>query len=198
LQRIRIKYKKGAELRFIGHLDLVRLWERAIRRTELPIAYTEGFNVRQRLSFGPPLSLGLTSECEYIDLHFERWTSPETAAKELCRALPKGIDISEVKGLFSAIPSIADAVKSAVYQAEADDAEAALEEIKTILASKEIIVQRKDKKKDIRPMIKELAVKDGKVSIMVECSNSGSLKAGEIRGLFKRTALKDLKRVLLY
>lgn len=198
MQRVRVKYKKGEELKFIGHLDLVRLWERAIRRTDIPIAYTEGFNVRQKLSFGPPLSLGLTSDCEFIDLHLERWTNPEVVAKALCKTLPKGIDVNEVRNIFSGLPSISEAIKSALYQAGVDDEKAALEDIEKVLLSKEILVKRKEKIKNIRPMIKELAVKDGTVSILVECSTNGSLKAGEIRGLFRKTLLNGLKRTLLY
>ena len=104
MQRVRIKYKK--ELPYIGHLDVVRLWERAIRRTNLPAAYSEGFNPRQKLSFGPPLPLGFSSECEYLDIYLERWTNPLVVKERLNDILPPGIEITEAVNVFLAKASL--------------------------------------------------------------------------------------------
>ena len=117
MQRIRITYSKGkatngnylanAEMiKFIGHLDMVRLWERALRRTDLPVAYSAGFNPRQKLSFGPPLPLGIVSECEMIDIFFEKWITPENVKEELNKTLPPGIEIIEAKNIFSEMDSV--------------------------------------------------------------------------------------------
>ena len=70
--KYRIKYTKGPELRFVSHLDLMRLFQRAVRRAGLPIGYSHGFNPHQLMSFGNPLSLGMTSTGEYCDFEFEK------------------------------------------------------------------------------------------------------------------------------
>ena len=81
--KYRIKYSKGPELRFVSHLDLMRLFQRAVRRAGLPIGYSHGFNPHQLMSFGNPLSLGMTSIGEYCDFEFETPVEPREIAERL-------------------------------------------------------------------------------------------------------------------
>ncbi|MCX5750630.1 MAG: TIGR03936 family radical SAM-associated protein, partial [Candidatus Saganbacteria bacterium] len=64
MQRLRIKYTKEDPVRFIGHLDFIKIFEKAMRRTDLPVAYSQGFNPRMQISWGLPLALGITSDGE--------------------------------------------------------------------------------------------------------------------------------------
>lgn len=199
MQRIRIKYTKGIKgsklIRFIGHLDMVRLWERAIRRADIPVAYSEGFNPRQKLSFGPPLSLGIVSECELLDIYLENWISPEIIKDELNKSLPEGIEIIEARNIFSGMASLTAVIKEAEYAAEVSvDAK---EEIGQILSSKEILVKRKDKMVNIRPMIKDLFQKGDQVIIRVQCDNLGTVKGQEITNLFKGIIKDPVKRTAI-
>lgn len=194
MQRIRIKYKK--ELKFIGHLDMVRLWERALRRTDLPSAYSEGFNPRQKLSFGPPLPLGFTSDCEYLDIYLERWTNPLAVKDQLNDVLPPGIEITEAVNVFLAKASLTAEIRTAAYTTKAlGDLNS---RIKDILGSKEIVVKRKDKELNIRPMIREIAQNGDTLAVAVQCDNFGSLKAQELIGLFGNAADPSFKRIALY
>ncbi len=196
MQRIRIKYSKTGDNIFIGHLDLIRVWERALRRTDLPVAYSEGYNPRQKMSFGPPLSLGIASVCELFDLFTERWTNPDLAKEELNKVLPPGIEIIEAKNTFSGLASLTAAIKTAVYTAECGtDVSPLIERIK---GSKEIQVKRKEKLINIRPMIEDITFKDGKINIAVQCSGLGTLRGDEIRGLFPDVKLIDLTRIALF
>ena len=195
MQRVRLAYSKGEELKFIGHLDMVRLWERALRRTDLPAEYTQGFNPRQHLGFGPPLSLGIASDHELLDIYFETWANPDAVMAELNRVLPDGIRIIEAKNIYSGIASITASITTAQY--EADFEGNIQEKIKTILDLNEIMVKRKDKQVNIRPMIKDVRIENGKLLIKVQCDNFGTLKAGEILGLFDGR-IKHLKRVKLF
>ncbi|HEX2036868.1 MAG TPA: TIGR03936 family radical SAM-associated protein, partial [Chloroflexota bacterium] len=68
--RMRLVFAKRPSVRFIGHLDLVRLWERACRRAQLPLAYTLGFTPHPRLTFASPLALGATGDRELLDIYF--------------------------------------------------------------------------------------------------------------------------------
>lgn len=194
MQRVRIKYKK--ELPYIGHLDVVRLWERAIRRTDLPAAYSEGFNPRQKLSFGPPLPLGFSSECEYLDIYLERWTNPLVVKERLNDILPPGIEITEAVNVFLAKASLTAEIRTAAYTTKAlGDLK---ERIKEILASREITARRKDKELNIRPMIREIAQNGDTLAIAVQCDNFGSLKAQELIGLFGEKASPEFRRIALY
>lgn len=194
MQRIRIKYKK--DLPFIGHLDMVRLWERALRRTELPAAYSEGFNPRQKLSFGPPLPLGFTSDCEYLDIYLDRWTNPLVVKDLLNKALPTGIEIKETANVFLAKASLTAEIRTAAYTTKAVGDLSG--RIKEILGSKEIVVKRKDKELNIRPMIREIAQNGDILALAVQCDNFGSMKAQELRDLFGNAADPSFKRIALY
>jgi radical SAM-linked protein len=93
VQRIRVKYRKGAEVKYISHRDLMRVFERAIRRARLPIAYSQGFNPHMKISWGDALKVGATSEGEEAVLHFEGWAKPLEIKAALNRTLPKGLEV---------------------------------------------------------------------------------------------------------
>jgi radical SAM-linked protein len=94
MQRLRIRFGRGEETRYISHLDLMRLWQRAFNRANIALAYSEGFNPHPRMSLAAPLALGVTSEAELMDVVLTRWSSPslhcraETAASRGHRARP--------------------------------------------------------------------------------------------------------------
>lgn len=90
---IKITYTKGEEVKFISHLDLIRIFERAIRRANLPIAYSQGFNPRMKISYGQALKVGQTSGSEEAKLTFEKELSPEEVASRLNAVLPKGVKL---------------------------------------------------------------------------------------------------------
>ncbi|MCF7920662.1 MAG: TIGR03960 family B12-binding radical SAM protein [Candidatus Cloacimonetes bacterium] len=93
----RVVYEKGIEVRFIGHLDMLRMSYRLVRVSGLPVAYTEGYNRHPQISFGPPLPLGMKSRCEYFDLNL--YGSKETAEEvkiALKRVFPPGMELQEI------------------------------------------------------------------------------------------------------
>lgn len=94
--RLRVSYRKRGDLRFLSHLDLVRTIERALRRSELPIAFSQGFNPRIRLSFPGALSTGVESEVEELDMYLTADVEPSCVAERLRGQLPIGIDILNV------------------------------------------------------------------------------------------------------
>jgi len=95
MQKIRIKYRKGEEVRFISHRDLMRAFMRAIRRAGLPITYSQGFNPHMKISWGNALKVGAASEAELAELQFEQWVKPQELKERLNRQLPKGLEILE-------------------------------------------------------------------------------------------------------
>ena len=68
MQRIRISFSRGEKVKYISHLDLMRLWERALRRASIPIAYSQGFSPHPKISIAAPLPIGVTSDGEFMDI----------------------------------------------------------------------------------------------------------------------------------
>ncbi len=113
-QTILLKLNKGPEARFISHLDLMRALERAVRRADLPIAYSEGFNPHMKISFASALALGATSEGELVEVVVTGSFEPEALMNRLNEHLPLGIQISAA-GYSPEGKSLADSVEWAEY-----------------------------------------------------------------------------------
>ncbi len=92
---LRFKFSRGQELKYIAHLDVLRAFERAIKRAKIPVAYTQGFNPRQKLVFGLPMSIGLTGESEFADIELSEDMEPEDFITQLNKGLPEGLKVEE-------------------------------------------------------------------------------------------------------
>ena len=95
--RIRITFAKQGPLRYIGHLDLHKLWERAARRTELPLAYSQGFHPQPKMNMAAALPLGFSSRCEVIDMKLEHDISLDDLPTRLNQTLPSGLRVIQVE-----------------------------------------------------------------------------------------------------
>ena len=91
--KIRIKFSKHGAMKFIGHLDIMRYFQKAIRRADLDIVYTEGFSHHMVMSFASPLGVGLTSDAEYFDIEIHGTISSEEAVNRLNRVMVDGIKV---------------------------------------------------------------------------------------------------------
>ncbi|UCG84296.1 MAG: DUF2344 domain-containing protein, partial [Dehalococcoidia bacterium] len=72
MQRLRVTFSRSDSLKFISHLDMMRLWQRALRRADIPLAYSQGFSPHPRLSLAAPLAIGVTSSAELMDVFLQR------------------------------------------------------------------------------------------------------------------------------
>src|SRR3954463_11393327 len=94
--KVRIRFSKLGKIRFTSHRDVARIWERALRRAAVPVAYTEGFSPHPKLSFGLALSTGHESLGEYLDVDFDGSAEPvdvEGLPARLDPCLPIGLDV---------------------------------------------------------------------------------------------------------
>ena len=96
-QRLNIVFSKAGPLRFISHLDLARLFQRAARRAGLPVTLSEGFTPRPKISFKRALKLGLESDSEEATFSISGWIRPDEFKKRLQLQLPEGIKISNIQ-----------------------------------------------------------------------------------------------------
>ena len=118
MNRLRIRFGRGAELKFISHLDLTRLWYRSLRRAGIALALSEGFNPHPRLSLAAPLQLGVTSEAEMMDI-FTPWpVTPQDFTSLLRSELPAGLSILQVFSVPLHIPALQAQVGYAEYDVE--------------------------------------------------------------------------------
>jgi radical SAM-linked protein len=166
--RVRFRFTKLGKVRFTSHRDVARLWERALRRAELPVALTEGFSPRPKVHFGLALSTGHESLGEYIDIDVrepEHESLDLDALPELLTGLlPEGLTVQAVAPITTSETSLQQAVTSCEWEIDALGlaAEAAPAAITALLTASEIVVTRQrkgnDVTDDIRPYILQLAV----------------------------------------
>jgi len=153
---LRIRWGRRGLRRFLSHLDNVRVMERALRRTDLPVAYTQGFHPHMKISFGPPLTLGYTSEAEYFDINLDRPVHNDLVDK-LNATLPDGYFIAAAQGVINTKVSLSGKLNRAIYELIVDWDQTSPDKIKAMLDKKSLEVQRvgKDSSKtiDIRPAI---------------------------------------------
>lgn len=159
--RIIASFTKQEPVKFVSHLDMQRLFQRAFRRAGLPLAYSQGFNPHPLLSFATALSVGYTSDCEYFDIILSEPVPPDEFAERVNAVLPNGVRIIDAidAGEFKAslTPLMRSAEYGAVLAFEAPVEKAALENAVAELLSGEIVVDKKTKggikPVDIRPQL---------------------------------------------
>jgi radical SAM-linked protein len=180
VERYRLTYAKLGNGRFVGHLDLCGAIGRATRRAGLPVAYTEGFTPRPRLSFGPPLPLFIEGEEELFDLDLTERIDPDRLIERLNETLPVTIRMRGARPISSQSPSIMARSRLAHYRAvRLDGPGPDLASIDELLAQGTVTIEKNSKgaKKtvDIRPAIRSLALVDGAIEASVEASPSRTL-----------------------
>lgn len=113
--RFRIRFEKRSEMRFISHLDLMRTWERTLRRSGLPLAFTQGHHPHLKMSFGPPLPLGYRSRAEVFDLELTRPPGVDLAER-LDAVLPEGLRVVACRPILFKTPSLMSQLEGATYR----------------------------------------------------------------------------------
>ena len=113
--RIRIKFRKYGVMRFIGHLDIMRYFQKAMRRANIDIAYTEGFSPHQIMSFAAPLGVGITSDGEYLDIEAKSTKSTQESIAALNSVMVDGIEITQYVALRQDEKKAMTAVGAADY-----------------------------------------------------------------------------------
>ena len=159
--RIRITFAKLGALRFTGHLDLHKLWERAARRAELPLAYSQGFHPQPKIYIAAALPLGFSSRCEVMDMRLESDIPLDGLREKLQNTLPTGIQVLNVESADERLPALQTQVVSAEYEVTllgAIDASDLRRKVDSVLASESIIRERRGKTYDLRPLIQELSL----------------------------------------
>lgn len=185
MNKYRIKFSKLGRIRFIGHLDLLKTFQRAIKRADLPISYSEGFNPHQKISFALPLPLGMESVAEYLDVRLDKDLTASEVFEMLRKEMPIGIDILNVYKLKDDEKSAASIVCAGEYEVilqQQLNVEEFNKKIDILLNLQEINIEKQTKKRgkeviktvNIRSEIYEIkAIDINKIKI---CISTGSIK----------------------
>ena len=190
IKYVRLHYRRGDQVRFLSHLDLLRMFERALRRAHIPVVFTQGYNPHAKLSFGPSLATGLTSDAEYLDLQIYTDRGEIDIAEKLNPQLPEGIQIVSVKYMERKATSLATFVNRAEFEFRFNGSTGrpALEDrLATILSQKELNFERKKKKKsksvDVRPFIDSLEATEWGLRVRTKMENGKSIRTDELLSL---------------
>lgn len=197
MTRLRVRFTKLGKVRFTSHRDVARMWERAFRRAEVPVRYSEGFSPRPRLHFGLALSTGHESLAEFLDVDVmfdEDALDAMALTHDLDAVLPEGITCVAVAPVEPGTPSLQEAVTSCTWQldAQADDAGRVGHAVAGLLAAPEVLVERERKGKrvvdDLRPAVLSLELIGqvperpvGEVRLLAElCTQPRGVRPGEL------------------
>jgi radical SAM-linked protein len=183
--RHRVRFAKRGKVRFLSHRDLARVWERALRRAGIRVAYSEGFSPRPRLSFGLALSTGYESLGEYLDIDLAEDMEPEELVALVNPSLPSGMEAQAAIRIATGTDSLQQAVTSSSWEIHlADvDAEAVAQRVAEALAAESlpIVVERKGSETDLdaRPAILALAA-HGTTLLAETATHPRSLRPAEL------------------
>ena len=171
MMKIRIKFRKYGTMKFIGHLDVMRYFQKAIRRSEVNIRYSEGFSPHQIMSFAAPLGVGITSKGEYVDIEVLDTENSKKMIDRLNAVMSEGFEILEYKLLpddaANAMSIVAAADYSLVfrpgYEPEKESPEEWFEKLVRFFDADHVMIMKKTKKgereMDLKPFVYELNVR---------------------------------------
>ncbi len=157
--RIRITFSKTGALRYIGHLDLHKLWERTSRRAGLDLIYSQGFHPQPKIQLASALPLGFSSICELIDMWINGEVDLEKLPERLSKAVPPGLSIQKVEQVDEKSPPLQTQVISSEYDVvlpEWLDLGAVEDKISACLQADTLPRERRGKTYDLRPLIEQL------------------------------------------
>ncbi len=159
--RIRITFAKQGALRYTGHLDLHKLWERTARRAELPLAYSQGFHPQPKINIAAALPLGFSSRCEVMDMRLQNDIPLEGLCEKLQNTLPTGLRVLSIERVEDGEPALQTQVESAEYEVtlkEPMDRSALERRIASLIEAESLPRERRGKSYDLRPLIEELSL----------------------------------------
>jgi radical SAM-linked protein len=163
VQRVRITFSKGEAVKYISHLSVMRAWERIVRRADLPIAYSHGFNPRPKLAFASALSVGYMGRAEILDLELRECMPVGDLLGRVRPQLPDGFAVHSVVEIPLRVPSAQSKLRYSVYHVSflTDQTAGSLQEkLDRLLSASELprrrVVKGKTREYDLRPLIHKL------------------------------------------
>ena len=206
-----MQFCKTREGRFLSHLDLMHTWERVIRRSQLPLAYSQGFNPHPKINFASACAVGTTRDGEYMDMELTQELPVEQVEEMLQAVMPPAFRVSAMKVVTGKAPSLMSIIQRARYVLRLELVEEAAQEqldaaVERFWQQEEIVIYRykknsKDKKPvNIRPGVYELELtaegKNALLHILVQCGNEGNIRPEEVAYGLMATGMPMVQHVV--
>ncbi len=198
--KVRIKFSKHGAMKFIGHLDIMRYFQKSIRRTDIDIAYSAGFSPHQIMSFAMPLGVGLESDGEYFDVELNSITSCQDMQEKLEREMALGMHILSVKVLPDTAGNAMASVAAAKYQVSFREGHEPKfdwrSQLPLFYQQESIRVLKQTKKSkmelDLKHGIYELKVAGDAIVMLVDASSAGNIKPNLVLEAFYKENGQEL------
>ena len=186
MQRLRLRFGRAEELKYISHADVIRTWERSFRRAGIPLAYSQGFTPHPQISAATPLAIGITSDVELMDIRLTTWMPPQSFTMKVADQIPRGFQLLDtwIVGLnFPSLQSILTFAEYVVVINTEQKYHDVQERIKSLLRKKELawFHHRGEKTHhyDVRALIDDIWIADCSSSryslgMRLCCGHSGS------------------------
>lgn len=214
--RLRMQITKEAGIRFVSHLEYQRTIERALRRAKLPVAYSEGFNPHMKFSLASALGVGITSDCEFVEIQLTQEVALQETLSRLQQALPLGIHIVKGDLVENTAPKLMASAAGAEYLVKVPCASNGKEQLAAFNAADSFVYHKPMHKGRIK--VKDIEVKDlipkiqgkwqdGSLEIRFTCriTSQGSMKATELLQLLQqefhlpiKVEQADIRRINLF
>ncbi len=160
-QRLRLRFTRDETLKYIGHLDMSRTWQRILRRADLPLAYSEGFNPQPKISFAAALPVGCTSAHEEMDIVLSPACAIDDVQARLKRTLPPGITLVAIEEMPLSAPALQMQLLASEFEITVEDEETIgpLNDcVQQFLAAAEVMRDRRGKVYNLRPLVQSLEI----------------------------------------
>jgi radical SAM-linked protein len=195
--KIRVEFSKTRTLRYLSHLELMSVFHRAMKRTAFPIVYSEGFHPSPKISFGPPLGVGIEGLSEYFDMEIVPPFDIIMNRKKLNNTLPEGLSVKDMAVISSKEESLSSFITRYKYEIKGGN----FSHINSFLAKKEIHVQRERFAINIRTMVEKARQMDEEtMQVVVVDQGDMKVRIGELFPMVFQSPLEELAitRLALY
>lgn len=181
--RLRITFSKTGALRYTGHLDLHKIWERTLRRAGLPLAYSQGFHPQPKIQIAAALPLGFLGREEIVDIWLETADSPPPDPARIQSAAPPGLTILSVAQVAERAPALQTQVVAAEYEVtllETGSGPGLAQRAADLLTRQSLPRTRRGKGYDLRPLIQSLAWRDGLLNMTLSAREGATGRPEEV------------------
>ena len=200
VMKIRLRFSKQGQMKFIGHLDMVRYFQKVMRRSEVDVAYSEGFSPHQKMSFAAPLSVGVLSRGEYFDLEVNSTESSKVMLERINAQNAEGVEVLSYKLLPDDAKNAMSVVAGADYKVYTDLFDQNM--LDAFMNQDQIIVLKKTKKSekevDIKPLIYNIKLEDDGIFMQVAQGSASNLKPDLVMDAFAQYAQVTLPEYVTY
>ncbi|SCJ80223.1 Uncharacterized protein conserved in bacteria [uncultured Eubacterium sp.] len=206
MNRYIIRFSKEGYIKYTSHLDMLRLFKRAFKKTRILLAYSQGFNPHPKMGFAQPLSLGYTSKCELLEFETTKSFDPLEIKERLSNVMPEGVELLDCRRLDTDVKSLASVVTEAEYEVifpVPADMVNFQKLVENYLNQEQIIAEKRQKKTrkmvavDIKGKIREMAITAGEkltLHLKLDSGSNSNLSPEQVITTFLAYTGLDVKR----